>query len=235
MEENQINYAPVSVLSEEQKAVFYRKTYSHLAGALLAFIVVEYFLLQVPFIVELTVRATQGFWWLLMIGGFAFITNYAERMALSNTYEPNKQYIAMFIYILAEAIIFVPLIFIVMYYAKDGGINMLSQAFILTAALFSGITAVAFLSKRDFSFLRGVLTISTFVALGLIVAGMIFGFNLGLWFSAGMVVIAAISILYQTSQMIHKYQENQYVAASLGLLGSFLLLFWYILSIFSRD
>jgi FtsH-binding integral membrane protein len=85
MEENQINYAPVSVLSEEQKAVFYRKTYSHLAGALLAFIVVEYFLLQVPFIVELTVRATQGFWWLLMIGGFAFITNYAERMALSNS------------------------------------------------------------------------------------------------------------------------------------------------------
>lgn len=235
MEENQINFAPVSVLTEEQKAVFYRKTYSHLAGALLAFIVVEFFLLQVPFIVELTLKATQGFWWLLMIGGFAFITNYAERMALSNTYEPNKQYIAMFIYILAEAIIFVPLIFIVMYYAKDGGINMLSQAFILTAALFSGITAVAFLSKRDFSFLRGVLTISTFVALGLIVAGMIFGFNLGLWFSAGMVVIAAISILYQTSQMIHKYQENQYVAASLGLLGSFLLLFWYILSIFSRD
>jgi FtsH-binding integral membrane protein len=105
----------------------------------------------------------------------------------------------------------------------------------LTAALFSGITAVAFLSKKDFSFLRGVLTISTFVALGLIVAGMIFGFNLGLWFSAGMVVIASISILYQTSQMIHKYQEDQYVAASLGLLGSFLLLFWYILSIFSRD
>lgn len=235
MEENQINYAPVAALTEEQKAVFYRKTYSHLAGALLAFIVVEYFLLQVPFIVELTVRATQGFWWLLMIGGFAFITNYAERMALSNTYEPNKQYTAMFIYIIAEAIIFVPLIYYITKFTEDGGKNVLSQAFILTAALFSGITAVAFLSKRDFSFLRGVLTISTFVALGLIIAGMIFGFDLGLWFSAGMVVIAAISILYQTSQMIHKYQENQYVAASLGLLGSFLLLFWYILSIFSRD
>lgn len=235
MEENQINYAPVSVLSEEQKAVFYRKTYSHLAGALLAFIVVEYLFLHVPFIVELTLKATQGFWWLLMIGGFAFITNYAERMALSNSTDRNKQYMAMFLYIVAEAIIFVPLIFIVMFYAKGGGLNMLSQAFILTAALFAGITAVAFLSKKDFSFLRGILTISTFVALGLIVAGMIFGFNLGLWFSAGMVVIASISILYQTSQMIHKYQEDQYVAASLGLLGSFLLLFWYILSIFSRD
>ncbi len=235
MEEQQMNYAPVAAISEEQKAVFYRKTYTHLAGALLAFIAVEYLFLHVPFIVDLTLKATQGFWWLLMIGGFAFITNYAERMALSNTADTNKQYLAMFIYIVAEAFIFVPLIFIVMYYAKDGGVNMLSQAFILTAALFSGITAVAFLSKKDFSFLRGILTISTFVALGLIVAGMIFGFNLGLWFSAGMVVIASISILYQTSQMIHKYHESQYVAASLGLLGSFLLLFWYILSIFSRD
>jgi len=235
MEQNQFDYAPAGIITEDRKAIFYRKTYSHLAGALLAFIAVEYLLLQVPFIVELTLKATQGFWWLLMIGGFAFITNYAERMALSNTADTNKQYLAMLIYVVAEAIIFVPLIFIVMYYAKGGGVNMLSQAFILTAALFSGITAVAFLSKKDFSFLRSVLTISTFVALGLIVAGMIFGFNLGLWFSAGMVVIASISILYQTSQMIHKYHESQYVAASLGLLGSFLLLFWYILSIFSRD
>lgn len=235
MEENQFTYAPVAALTEEKKAVFYRKTYSHLAGALLAFIAIEYLFLNTPFIVNLTLKLTQGFWWLLMIGGFAFITNYAERMALKNVADPNKQYMAMFLFIVAEAFIFVPLIYIVMHYAKDGGVNMLSQAFILTSALFSGITAVAFLSKKDFSFLGRILTISTFLALGLIVAGMIFGFNLGLWFSAAMVVIASISILYQTSQMIHKYHESQYVAASLGLLGSFLLLFWYILSIFSRD
>jgi len=235
MEQNQFEYASAGIITEDRKAVFYRKTYSHLAGALLAFIVIEYLFLQNEFIVGITLKATQGFWWLLMIGGFAFITNYAERMALNNTVNKNKQYLAMLLYVVAEALIFVPLIFIVMYYAKGGGTNMLTQAFILTSALFAGITSVAFLSKKDFSFLRSILTISTFVALGLIVAGMIFGFNLGLWFSAGMVVIASISILYQTSQMIHKYHEDQYVAASLGLLGSFLLLFWYILSIFSRD
>lgn len=234
MEENQFNYAPVSVLSEDQKAVFYKKTYTHLAIAVLGFVVVETLFLNTPFIVNAALKLTQGFLWLIMIGGFMFITNYAERMALTNTHDKNKQYLAMFLYILAEAFIFVPLIAIVMYFAQDGGLHLLSQAGILTLALFAGISAVAFLSNKDFSFLRSILTISSFVALGLIIAGMIFGFNLGLWFSAGMVVLASISILYQTSQMIHKYHEEQYVAASLGLFGSLMLLFWYILSILSR-
>ena len=70
----------------------------------------------------------------------------------------------------------------------------------------------------------------------LIIAGTLFGFDLGLWFSVGMVALAAGSILYQTSNMVHKYEEDQYVAASLGLFASFMLLFWYILRIFlSRD
>ena len=80
-----------------------------------------------------------------------------------------------------------------------------------------------------------MLTIGFFIAIGLIVAGMIFGFNLGLWFSVGMVVLASGSILYQTSNMVHKYSEDQYVGASLGLFASLMLLFWYILSILSND
>lgn len=74
-----------------------------------------------------------------------------------------------------------------------------------------------------------------FIAIGLIIAGMIFGFNLGLAFSAGMVVLAAGSILYQTSNLVHKYSTDQHVGASLGLFASLMLLFWYLLSIFSRD
>lgn len=234
MEENQIQFAPVASLTEDQKAVFYRKTYAHLAIAVLAFVFVEYIFFQIPAVMQLAMKLTQGFLWLIMLGGFMFATNYAERMALT-TNNKNKQYVALGIYVIAEAFIFIPLIFIAMYYADGGGANLLSQAAILTLALFAGITSVAFLSKRDFSFLRTVITITSFVALGLILAGMIFGFNLGLWFSAGMVVLASISILYQTSQMIHKYYEDQYVGAALGLFGSLMLLFWYILSIFSRD
>jgi hypothetical protein len=79
------------------------------------------------------------------------------------------------------------------------------------------------------------LAIGTFIALGLIIAGILFGFDLGLWFSAGMVLLASGSILYQTSNMVHKYNEDQYVAASLGLFASLMLLFWYILSILNRN
>ena len=80
-----------------------------------------------------------------------------------------------------------------------------------------------------------MLSIGFFVALGLIVAGTLFGFNLGLWFSVGMILLASGSILYQTSNMVHKYNEDQYVGAALGLFASLMLLFWYILSILSRD
>jgi FtsH-binding integral membrane protein len=105
---------------------------------------------------------------------------------------------------------------------------------VLTIALFAGLSAVALLTKKDFSFLKSALTIGFFIAIGLIVAGTLFGFNLGLWFSVGMILLASGSILYQTSQMMYKYSEDQYVAAALGLFASFMLLFWYILSILSR-
>lgn len=211
------------------RAEFYRNTYMHLAGAVLAFIIVESILLHLPFVINIMMSLTQGFWWLLLLGGFIFATNYAEKMALSNT-DIRKQYIAMGIFILAEAIIFVPLLYIAILVSDAGGANLINQAAILTLSLFTGLSAVVLLTKKDFSFLRSILTIGGFIAIGLIVAGMLFGFNLGLWFSVGMVGLASISILYQTSNMVHKYDESQYVAASLGLFGSLMLLFWYILS-----
>ena len=162
------------------------------------------------------------------------VTNYAEKMAIS-THDKNKQYLALLLYVIAEAFIFIPLILISMMVAEEGGLEILNQAAILTLSLFSGLSAVVLLTKKDFSFLRSALSIGFFIALGLIVAGVLFGFNLGLWFSVGMIVLASGSILYQTSNMVHKYSEDQYVAASLGLFASLMLLFWYILSILNRS
>ena len=72
--------------------------------------------------------------------------------------------------------------------------------------------------------------------MGLIVAGILFGFNLGLWFSVGMCVLAGGSILYQTSNLVHKFGTEDYIPAALGLFASLMLLFWYVLQIFmSRD
>ena len=106
----------------------------------------------------------------------------------------------------------------------------------MTLALFTGLSAVVFLTKKDFSFMKTGLTIGFFIAIGLIVAGTLFGFNLGLWFSVAMCLLAGGSILYQTSNLINKYTTEDYIPAALGLFASLMLLFWYILSIFmSRD
>ncbi|MGJ8591863.1 MAG: Bax inhibitor-1/YccA family protein [Aquaticitalea sp.] len=220
--------------TDAERVAFYKKTYAHVAIGVLVFIVFEYLLLQSETIVRFALSMTQGMKWLLMLGGFMFITTYAERMVLK-TEDKNKQYLAFALYILAEAFIFVPLIFMALVYT-DSGSEMLYQASIVTLGLFTGLSAVVFLTKKDFSFLKTGLTIGFFIAIGLIVAGMLFGFNLGLWFSVGMCLLAGGSILYQTSNLVNKYTTDDYIPAALGLFASLMLLFWYVLSIFmSRD
>lgn len=225
---------PVSALSDDKRVAFYRKTYTHLAMAVLLFVIVEWMFFQIEPIVNFAFSMTQGWRWLIMLGGFMLITNYAEKMAHKN-HNINQQYLGLLLYVVAEAFIFIPLIGIAMMIAESGGANILNQAAILTLSLFTGLSAIVLITKKDFSFLKSMLTIGFFIALGLIVAGLIFGFDLGLWFSVGMVVLASGSILYQTSNMVHKYSEDQYVGASLGLFASLMLLFWYILSILSRE
>ncbi|MFP4844863.1 Bax inhibitor-1 family protein [Winogradskyella sp. PE311] len=232
-EQNQ-NKLLIGSLSDIERVAFYKKTYSHVAGGVLVFILFEWLLLQSDTIVNFMMSMTEGYKWLLMLGGFMLATNYAEGMALK-TNDKNKQYLAYGIYIFFEALIFVPLIAIAAYY-MDSGPEILNQAAIVTLALFTGLSAVVLLTKKDFSFLKTGLTVGFFIAIGLIVAGTLFGFNLGLWFSVGMCLLAGGSILYQTSNMVNKYGVEDYIPAALGLFASLMLLFWYILRIFmSRD
>ena len=225
---------PVSALDQDAKVTFYKKTYTHLAFAVLLFVVVEYLLLQVDFIVNLGVQLIQSWAWLLVLGGFMLASNYVERMAFSSK-DKNTHYLALFVYVVFEALIFVPLIYLAIQYSGALEKDILSQAAVMTLALFTGLSAVVLITKKDFSFLKSIITIGGFIAIGLILAAYIGGLHLGLWFCVGMVVLAAGSILYQTSNMVHKYEEDQYVVASLGLFASLMLLFWYIISIFMRD
>ncbi|WP_115461020.1 Bax inhibitor-1/YccA family protein [Winogradskyella aurantiaca] len=221
-------------LTDADRVAFYKKTYSHVAGGMLLFIMFEYLLLQSDTIVDFMLSMTDGYKWLIMLGGFMLVTNYAESTTM-RTSDKNKQYLAYLVYILAQALIFVPLIYIAAFY-MDAGAEILNQAAVVTLALFTGLTAVVFVTRKDFSFLRTGLTIGFFIAIGLIIAGTLFGFSLGLWFSVAMCLLAGGSILYQTSNLIHKYGVDDYIPASLGLFASLMLLFWYILQIFmSRD
>lgn len=216
----------------QEKATFIKKTYLHVALAVLLFVGVEAVLLSIPAVVEVGLWMTQGMQWLLLLGGFMFVTTMAEKWAHKST-NRTHQYAALLLYVIAQAIIFVPLIYIASQYADDGSI--ITKAGVMTLFLFSGLTAVVFVTGKDFSFLRSAIAIGGMIALGLIVVSLIFGFNLGVIFSGAMVLLAGASILYQTSKIIDGYHPEQYVAASLGLFASLMLMFWYILRIFMRS
>ena len=170
---------------------------------------------------------SQKYVWLLIIGGFWLAYMLAEKWTMASS--RSMQYAGLGFYVLLEAIIFLPMMYIALVYTGSG--KVILQAGLITFMLFLGLTGVALTSKRDFSFLRSVLIIGGFISLGLIIAGMLFGFNLGLWFSVGMVFLAGASILYQTNQLKNIYTTEQYVGASLQLFSSVMLLFWYVLRI----
>jgi len=216
----------VANATDLEKAVFYKKTYLHVAIAILAFILLEAVLLQI--VPEELIASMFGgkFIWLFLIGMFWLGSMLSDKLAFSPS--RDQQYLGLGLYVILEAIIFLPMIFIASVYA--GG-DMIMQAALITLFMFSGLTAVVFFTNKDFSFLRTALVIGGFVGLGLIVAGAIFGFNLGLWFSVGMVVLASGSILYQTHQIKNLYGTDQYVGAALQLFASIMLLFWYVLRI----
>jgi FtsH-binding integral membrane protein len=219
--------------TDAERVEFYKKTYTHVAGGVLLFVIFEYLLLQSVSIVEFALSMTQGYRWLIMLGGFMLATNYAESTVVKAA-NRNVQYMGYALYIFAQAFIFIPLIYIAIAYTES--FELLNQAAIVTLSLFVGLSAIVFVTRKDFSFMRAGLTAGFVIAFGMIIAGTLFGFNLGLWFSTGMCVLAAGSILYQTSNMIHKYGTEDYVPAALGLFASLMLLFWYVIQIFlSRD
>ncbi len=211
-----------------ERAEFIQKTYLHLAGAIAAFVGVSTILFLTG-IAEAMTRfvVSSRFSWLLILGAFSLLGWMARGLA-AKADEVNTQYLGLGIYVVAQALIFSPMLYIAAFFSDP---NVIPTAGILTLLLFAGLTAIAFTSKSDFSFLRSILTIGGFVALGLIICSVIFGFTLGLLFSVVMVVFASAAILYDTGKILHHYSTRHYVAASLELFASVALLFWYILQI----
>lgn len=211
----------------EVRAAFIRKTYLHLAGAILAFIVLEFFLVNSPIAEPLTRALIGTRWtWFIVLGAFMGVSMLANWWANSQT-SSAMQYLGLGLYVVAEAIIFLPLLYIANWYFPGA----ILSAGVMTVLLFLTLTMTVFVTRKDFSFLGPILMISGFVALGVIVLSAMFGFSLGIIFSAVMVLFAAGSILYNTSNVLHQYNPNQHVAASLSLFASVALLFWYILQI----
>jgi FtsH-binding integral membrane protein len=217
----------VAQSSVEERSAFIMRTYLHLAGAIFAFVGLEAVLFASGLAAPI-VRVLVGtrFAWLLVMGGFVGVSYLADNWARSAT-STGMQYAGLGLYVVAEAIIFVPLLAIAAMYAP----GVIPKAGLITLVLFAGLTGVVFITRKDFSFLRGALMLGGFAALGLIVASILFGFDLGLFFSWAMLVLAAGYILYDTSNVMLHYRTDQHVSAALALFASVALMLWYVLRI----
>src|SRR5262249_36360910 len=146
-----------------------------------------------------------------------------------NAATPAMQYAGLGLYVVLETLIFVPLLYYAVNFANDP--FLIQKAGVLTAGLFCGLSACVFVGGRDYSRMGPILSIASFVLLGFALAGALFGFTLGLVFCFAVVALACGYIIYDTSNIIHRYRTDQHVGAALELFADVALLFYYILRI----
>ncbi len=216
-------YRPTVEASREARAEFLLKTYAHVFAALSAFALIEVALFKTGAAESLLEAFSGGSWLVVMV--LFMLTGWLCTFTAHRVESKALQYLALGAYVAIEAVIFVPLLFM----ADDHAPGTISSAAYVTLAGFAGLTGVAYFTRMDFSFLRGVLIWAGVCALIAVLAGWIFGFELGTWFSVAMVALAGASILYNTSNVMLHYPEDRYVGAALQLFGSVALMFWYVL------
>jgi uncharacterized protein len=224
---------PVAEALPTERAAFIRKTYMHLAGAIAVFAAAEAAVFASG-AADSLMQVLRGSSSLMMIVMMVLVfagSWVSGKMAASGS--RSTQYAGLGLYTAIEVLTFIPILWFAANFCKD---NVIAKAGVITLVLVAALSAVVFTTRKDFSFMRTGLMIFGFIAFGTVICGMIFGFQLGLWFSALMIMFAAGMILYTTSNILHHYSTENYVGASLELFSSVMLLFYYVLRLFtSRD
>jgi FtsH-binding integral membrane protein len=234
----------LSHAAPSDRAAFFRRTYGLVAASFLAFAA----LLGVFFSgfdegrgVAFSLftglagmMSSLGTWSVLLVmavfwGGTAL----ARSLAYHRT-SRQLQYSGLALYVLIEALIFVPIIGLVVMQTRGDAASILLPAGVVTASLIAGLTAVVFLTDLDFSILRAVVVIGSVAALGVVVVSAIADHSLGIWFSIAMIALMSTVILYQTHAIRGSFGTGQHVAAAFLLFSSFVTLFFYVLRYFSQ-
>jgi FtsH-binding integral membrane protein len=145
----------VATVGVNDRVAFLRKTYAHLGAAIFAFVGVAYLFVNSELGARFTFWAFSGRWnWLMVLGAFMVVGFITDKLARSDT-SPGLQYLGLGLGVVAEAVIITPLLFVAAFYTKDPYI--IHKAGVLTLTIFAGLTATVFITKKDFSFLRGIL------------------------------------------------------------------------------
>ena len=219
---------PVAQVAPDVRSRFMVRVYVHLVAAVAAFVALEVWLFSSG-IAETITAFVFDTSWLLILGGFMLVSWMANSLALRTT-TPAATYGAFAALVVAEALIFVPLLWI----AEAQAPGAIGNAAWISIVAFIGLSGVAVTSAKDFSFLGSLLKWGGILALLLNVGAVVFGTGLGTWFSIAMIGLAGGAILYDTQQILRHYPADREVAAAMSLFAALALMFWYVLRLLSR-
>lgn len=127
---------------------------------------------------------------------------------------PGLNLLALFGFTTLTGVMISPVLYII------GQINPASiiQAGVLTVGIFGGLTAYVFISRRDFSFLRGMVVTGLIVVILAGILNIFIGSTaLGFAVAAATLLLFSGFVLYDTSNIIRRYPTNEYVAGALSL------------------
>jgi len=221
----------VATLGVSDRVAFLRKAYGLLGGALIVWAAATAYMFR--YMPEVSFKfsrwALTGYNWFAVIGLLMVSGMVAQWLARSNT-SRAVQYAGLGVEVAAWTFLLQPLLWVLFMKFKPAGAQaLLAQGTIATLAIFVGLTATVFITKKDFSFLRGIVTVGMFAALGIIAGSILFGFTLGLVFTGALIALLALKILYETSLMMNYFPPTHYVSAALMLFGTVATLFWNIM------
>jgi FtsH-binding integral membrane protein len=213
----------VSDASVETRLNFIRKTYVLFLMGILTAVAAGVVCLSVPAVngaVFGLLRSSPIILFLLIIG--------ASIGAQAVSRIEGLNYVALFGFTGLMGLLFAP---IVALYAP----TVVGQAAFLTVAIFGALTAYAFISRKDFSYLGGMLFIGVIsLVLGGLANAFFFKSGIASYMMAWVtVLIFSGYVLYDTSQIIHRYDERGYCSAALSLFLDFLNIFMALLRILS--
>lgn len=209
--------APVS-----ERMAFLKKVYGLLAVSVFTAVVASVMTLSNELFLQ-TVR-TNYFVFIILEFAVLFFVFWARK-------KETMGLVALFAFTILTGITISPMVFAFKHVAI--------QAMTLTTLTFAGLSGYVAVTKKDFSFLSGILVTGLIV---LIVGGLL---NMLFFRSFDMAYLSSIFgvflfsgfILYDTSNILRKYPTDEYISATLALYLDVLNLFQYLLFLLggSRD
>ncbi len=172
-----------------------------------------------------------------IIGALLFFGSFFGASALRQ--RPGVNVAALFGAAFLSGIYIAPMLWFVQLMASQGqtlATSPIRDAFLLAVLGFTGLTSYALISKRDFSFLGGFLSMGLWVVIGASLLGMFVGgsaFSLAIA-SVGILLFGGF-ILYDTSRMLRDPTNRDAVGAAIGLYLNFLNLFIFLLRILASS